>query len=172
MKKNSMNFKMINKPGFTVLEFLVVIAIMAILIGLVLVGLSRFRSNAADQEKISALQNIIIGLEQYNDICGEYPKSLDYQESCNELAKFNKNLGSLLPEIVPPRTVPSVQYVALDISGIGLCTGFHAAVKLDRTVDGLGIADADKNSTSVGVCGSTSGFDGTESLLLDIAKGF
>lgn len=93
--KNSRKHK-----GFTVLEFLIVIAIMSILVGLILVGLTAARTNARDQEKISNLQKIALGIQQYHDICNQYPSDLDDQETCPDLQAQGATLKTIIPEIM------------------------------------------------------------------------
>ena len=62
-----------NKKGFTLVEMLIVIAIIAILSSLVLVGVSRFRPGAYDAQRISDLQKIQSYLEIYYTKYRTYP---------------------------------------------------------------------------------------------------
>ncbi len=61
--------------GFTLVEMLIVIAIIAILSSLVLVGISRFRPGAYDAQRISDLQKIQSYLEIYYTKYRAYPNA-------------------------------------------------------------------------------------------------
>jgi len=54
-----------NKKGFTLIEMLIVVAIIAILSGLILTGLSSARKQARDARRMSDLANIASQLEVY-----------------------------------------------------------------------------------------------------------
>lgn len=64
------------KKGFTLIEVLVVVAIIGILSSLVLVGLGGARAKGRDARRISDLKNIQNGLELYFAKYGQYPSSL------------------------------------------------------------------------------------------------
>ena len=64
--------------GFTLIEMMVVIAIIAILASIFLVGLGGFRSSAYDTRRISDLQHVQSYLELYYNSTHQYPASLDY----------------------------------------------------------------------------------------------
>jgi prepilin-type N-terminal cleavage/methylation domain-containing protein len=127
--------------GFTVLEFLVVVAIMAILVGLILVGLNVARANARDQEKIANLQRIALGIQQYHDICRQYPSDIDGQETCLDMN--GSTFETLVPDIMnfSVNQIPTGQNqiiygyapIALDQNDLDTCSGFHLWVKLERT---------------------------------------
>ncbi len=67
-----------NGRGFTLVEMLIVIAIIAILSSLVLVGVSRFRPGAYDAQRISDLQKIQSYLEIYYTKYRAYPSVADW----------------------------------------------------------------------------------------------
>ncbi len=54
------------QQGFTVLEFLIVIAIMCILIAIALASLTSSREKAVDEKKITELKTAALGIEQYS----------------------------------------------------------------------------------------------------------
>jgi general secretion pathway protein G len=66
---------MINKSrqGFTLIEILIVVAIIAILASVVLVGLGPTQRAGRDARRLSDLHNIQTGLELYYNKCGYYP---------------------------------------------------------------------------------------------------
>ena len=123
--------------GFTVLEFLIVVAIMAILVSLILVGLNAARTNARDQEKISKLQKVALGIEQYHDICREYPANLIPAQTCNELN--GGSLETLIPDIADYNFNSGAEFnytaIALDPLDQNSCSSFHLWVQLEKGRD-------------------------------------
>lgn len=142
--------------GFTVLEFLVVMIIMAILIGLILVGLTAARANGRDQSRISNLHTIAVGLEQYKDICREYPADLISGESCLDLAPAT--LGSLVANIddynFNQSSTAEYQYVPIAPDGVStdVCSGYHLYVRLETDHDAFTGAKFDSSSSTVTPC--------------------
>ena len=61
------------KAGFTLMEILLVIAIIGLLAAIVMVGLSGARSKARDAKRLTDLQTIASTLEFYYDSTGHYP---------------------------------------------------------------------------------------------------
>ena len=66
---------MIKNKGFTLIEMMVVVAIIAILSGSFLIGLRGFRSSAYDARRLSDLQKIQGSLELYYNKYGIYPNA-------------------------------------------------------------------------------------------------
>jgi len=61
------------KKGFTLIEILIVVAIIAILASVVLVGLGPTQQAGRDARRISDLHEVQNGLELYFQKCGYYP---------------------------------------------------------------------------------------------------
>ena len=59
--------------GFTLIEILIVVAIIAILASVVLVGVGPTQRAGRDSRRISDLQGVRNALELYNNHCGYYP---------------------------------------------------------------------------------------------------
>ncbi len=59
--------------GFTLIEMLVVIAVISILAGIVLVGITGFQESARDTKRIADVRGIQNNLELYFTRCGNYP---------------------------------------------------------------------------------------------------
>ena len=68
-----MRNKISNRKGFTLVELVVVVAVIAILSGIVIANISSSRSKARDAKRISDIAQIQLALEQYFDRCGKYP---------------------------------------------------------------------------------------------------
>jgi prepilin-type N-terminal cleavage/methylation domain-containing protein len=63
--------------GFTLIEILIVVAIIAILASVVLVGLGPTQKQGRDSRRISDLQGVQNALELYYNHCGWYPGAAD-----------------------------------------------------------------------------------------------
>lgn len=63
------------RTGFTLIEILIVVAIIAILASVVLVGLGPTQQSGRDARRLSDLRQIQTGLELYFNKCGYYPGS-------------------------------------------------------------------------------------------------
>jgi len=61
--------------AFTIIELLIVIAIIGILTGVILTSLSSSRSKARDVKRVSDMGQIQLALELYYDRCKHYPAS-------------------------------------------------------------------------------------------------
>ena len=68
-----MNFKNKNK-GFTLIEMLIVITIIALLASLILVGMGGARAKTRDSRRVADLHNIMNALELYYAKNGVYPE--------------------------------------------------------------------------------------------------
>lgn len=66
-----------NKKGFTLVEMLVVLAIVGVLTGVVLSSTSAARAGARDGARISNLKQIQLGLAVYFDVNRKYPSDLN-----------------------------------------------------------------------------------------------
>lgn len=154
--------------GFTVLEFLVVIGIMAILMAMVLVGLSRARSHSRDQDRVAYMRIIMLGLEQFVDICNVYPQTLDPKETCDALDINNKTLSDILPELTRSHSV-NISYAG--IGDFDSCTGYHIGTLIEGEEDSFGVINSNYNSIGEGCLGNnTNGFNGSDPGMLDFKK--
>lgn len=71
-----------SKKGFTLIEILVVVAIIAILSSVVLIGLGPTRRAGRDARRISDLRQVQNGLELYFNHCGAYPGGASNVAGC------------------------------------------------------------------------------------------
>ena len=62
--------------GFTLIEMLVVIAIIAILTGIIITGLVGSKAKSRDAKRASDLSQIALAVEQYFDRCYQYPTTI------------------------------------------------------------------------------------------------
>jgi len=63
------------EKGFTLVELMVVIAIIAILTGIIITGLVSSKGKSRDAKRASDLSQIQLAIEQYFDRCDQYPAS-------------------------------------------------------------------------------------------------
>jgi len=104
--------------GFTLIEMLVVIAVIGLLAALILVGLSSFRTRGRDTRRIADVKEIQNGLELYYMKSGEYPQQTsDMGEDKDVRAQIWNNLRTTLlnaglgiNEIPQDPTAPSRSY--------------------------------------------------------------
>lgn len=141
--------------GFTVLEFLIVIGMIMIIIALALVGLSNARSSSRDQAKIANLQSIAVGVQQYHDICREYPANLESTQSCNALTSNGDSLGSLIPDIDNYQFNTGGDYnynpIAPNETDVDYCSHFHMWVQLENENKTINASRFNSSGTGSGV---------------------
>lgn len=139
--------------GFTVLEFLIVLAIILILIAIILPNLQKARERSNDEKKISDIKIISLGLEQFKQACGSYPERMDSLITCGDDMDSNNNLGNYIPEItqynfIDPYSLNYINYIPFAISSDdSTCVAFHLAIVLKNPTEGT-FANGDSNTDS------------------------
>ena len=73
IKKERLELTRVARKGFTLIEILIVVAIIAILASVVLVGLGPTQQAGRDSRRLSDLHEVQNGLELYYNKCGYYP---------------------------------------------------------------------------------------------------
>lgn len=73
IKKERLDFSTGSRKGFTLIEILIVVAIIAILASVVLIGLGPTQQSGRDARRLSDLHEIQNGLELFYNKCGYYP---------------------------------------------------------------------------------------------------
>ncbi len=84
-----------NKKGFTLVELMVVVAVIAILATALLVGLGGARKRARDARRVSDMKQVQNVLELYYAKVGTYPNVSTWEELANSLQ--TENITSQLP---------------------------------------------------------------------------
>ena len=103
--KYNMN-KLSTKHGFTLIEMLVVVAIISILAGVVLTGVTGFQANARDTKRIADLKQMQSYLELYYNKEGQYPSSSVY----TTWATWNTHMDTELSVNIPVDPIDSAGY--------------------------------------------------------------
>jgi prepilin-type N-terminal cleavage/methylation domain-containing protein len=122
-----MNVAMKKKAGFTLIEIMVVITIMAVLTAIVYASFNGARTGARDNQKISDMNVIQLALEEYYNQNHTYPAN-------------SGNLSVLVPQYMPSVPVPptggSYNYFPLtQVSGSSICTSYHLWVTLEQNTN-------------------------------------
>lgn len=71
------------KRGFTIVELMVVVGMIAIIIMLVAMNYQKTRAGARDRIRVAHMQEIRLALQEYKAQCGEYPSKLAVDESAS-----------------------------------------------------------------------------------------
>ena len=91
-----------NKKGFTLIEIVVVMAIIAVLAALVTGAIVGARKQMRDTQRISDFRNLRIALEVYYGAHLRYPIMLNYQGHCSDFGgKANTGVDGWIPNLAP-----------------------------------------------------------------------
>ena len=85
-----------NKKGFTLIEMLIVITIIAVLASLILVGMGGARAKTRDSRRIADLHNVMNALELYYSLNYAYPSTMSWGDLSNEL--ISSGAASRIPQ--------------------------------------------------------------------------
>ena len=127
--------------SFTLIEMLIVVAIIAILSGVVLTGVSNFQSRARDTRRIGDLKNIQSYLELYFNKCNHYPGITDPNNNTGCTASLS-DWGSLVTAMTTTSGVtskfPQPQVTAYPycygVSNNGLLYAVEAVLENDNAI--------------------------------------
>jgi prepilin-type N-terminal cleavage/methylation domain-containing protein len=86
------------KGGFTLVELLVVVAIISLLSSIVLAALSTARAKARDAERIAELRSLTQALELYKNTFGQYPTNEIDPQTDTCFGNMQTFLGPLLTQ--------------------------------------------------------------------------
>lgn len=130
-----------NKKGFTIIELLIVIAIVAILLALVMASFDAQRKKSRDNVRISDIQTIRLALDNYRLSCGEFPEALELtaNNGCQAGVSFADFIGNIpqSPSYSSTNQPSSLDYfyAGLSTSPGGRCYEYHIATQLEYGAD-------------------------------------
>ena len=119
-----------NRSGFTLIEILIVVAIIAILASVVLIGLGPTQEAGRDARRLSDLHEVQNGLELYYGKCGYYPGGVA-AGACAVTATTGYNTGATT--------------MTAALTGVGVGVG---SVPLDPTNSGTHVYTYHTNGAS------------------------
>jgi len=134
-----MNFKNKNK-GFTLIEMLIVITIIAILASLILVGMGGARAKTRDSRRIADLHNVMNALELYYARYSYYPDASDWGTLTNALTTGGVGVSRIPQD--PLNTSPSAKsyYYGVSTDGQDYALGADLETEdsaLNSDIDGI-----------------------------------
>ncbi len=114
-----------NKLGFTVIEIIVVIGIIAILTVIVFPSISNIRAKNRDTERVADIAAIQLALSLYYNKNGVYPEA-------NNLELALVPTFTPADSLTPPNEDEDYQYVYVPLKrGSDKCTFYHLGVRLE-----------------------------------------
>lgn len=181
-----MKFLRKTSSGFTVLEFLIVLAIIIILVAIALPALERARTRSYNEKIVTDLKSMALGLEQFKQSCGEYPAEISADVECNDedreitLRNFIPMINDYSFNSSDPGKVADIQYFRFSTGNATFCTGFHIGAQLrnngdndlnfDSFLGDMNFDSRDFDPCTVGNSAPGSGFDGESSGIFDIVR--
>jgi prepilin-type N-terminal cleavage/methylation domain-containing protein len=143
-----------SRKGFTLIEILVVVAIIGILASVVLVGLGPAQKRGRDARRLSDLKQVQTALELYYNKCGYYPGGAN-PTTCGPFTKINDwdqlttaLKGSALGINQIP-TDPNYQYATNDLGTVYVIA---ATLEEDTTASKQGLTQIPDGVTGI-ACG-------------------
>ncbi len=142
------------QDGFTLMELLVVVAIIAILLAVVLISVNSSRQKGRDAKRIGDVRAISNALELYRSANNAYPSTM---------IPLAPNYISALPK--DPKTNLDYFFTGLDGTTLDICSGYHLGASME-TNNSVMSSDADFSSQGGTVANrcqnpGTSAFGGT-----------
>lgn len=115
------SFRFQDRRGFTLIEVLIVIAIIGILASVVLVGLGPIQKQGRDSRRVSDLRQTQNGLELYFNRNGRYPAAATWTDLRNALIGGGIGVSNVPND--PRNVAPYVYQYGTDVSGSSYTLG-------------------------------------------------
>ena len=162
------------KKGFTLIELMVVIAIIGILTGIILVSLDSARAKSRDGKRISDISQIGLALELYFEQNKHYPATtVVFDNTCSPTPTETCFVGVFIPSLLKDPKGDLYKYATFIRSGGTTISNFHLGAKLEQVNPGKYDANVDWDSSVADAKGAwSSGFNGkwTNCTGLDVSS--
>jgi prepilin-type N-terminal cleavage/methylation domain-containing protein len=133
--RNMLNTFSAKSPGFTLIEILVVAAIISMLSSIIISSVNEGRSSARDAQRLTDLNSLRTGLVVFFDNNGRYPSSYTELESSDAMVQ------------IPTDPTEGVRYPYVTSSGSGFDVCIAACMEDAANGGGSGVCDVDNGVT-------------------------
>ena len=128
------------KKGFTLIELMVVIAIIGILTAIITANLAQSKSKSRDAKRISDIAQLQLALELFFDRCNVYPSTLatgSTNGSCppDPVSGQQINLGNFIAQIPSDPTAGSTYLYGVNNAATPTDYVLHAQLENPSTLD-------------------------------------
>ena len=152
------------KKGFTIVELIVVVAIIGIVSGIIVASVNNSKAKGRDSKRIADISVIQLALENYYDINRNYPTSLSVFSSDSSVPIKDPLGGDYL-------------YAALDVKNENVCSSggcqsYHLGATLELASGILDDDTVDKDGTVGFEGGDNSGCGGGSGKCYDVLPKF
>jgi prepilin-type N-terminal cleavage/methylation domain-containing protein len=89
-----------SRKGFTLVELLIVVAIIGILASVVIVGLAPTQRSGRDARRISDIRQVQTALELYYAKCGYYPGTTQAAAACGAFSQLTNDWGEMASALI------------------------------------------------------------------------
>jgi len=106
-------YKNKNKKGFTLVELLVVVAIIGLLSGMVVISIKNVKAKARDSQRVSDMNTIVTALNMYHNDNNAYPITVEegiYITGSDTLSVALKNNGAIPTMPTDPTNTGDYRY--------------------------------------------------------------
>ena len=109
-----------NKSGFTLVELLVVVAIIGLLSGMVIISIKDVKAKSRDSRRVSDMNTIVTALNMYHNDNNAYPitdESGIYITGSDTLSVALKNNGAVTAMPIDPLNTDNYRYYYQSVDG-------------------------------------------------------
>ncbi len=145
------NLKTILNSGFTLVELLVVISVVALLVSLTIISVDSSKKKSRDSRRLSDINEIRNALELFRAANKKFPATL-----------ADPGLAPVFIPAIPKDPLTRNNYL---YSSMDNCQSFHLGATLEIATSQALNSDNDAAANNTNLCpGSASDFDGTDPL--------
>ncbi len=152
------------KKGFTLVEILVVIAIIAIMAAVVLPSIDKVRARSRDTKRIADINQLRLALEHYFNIYNRYPVNINVTSANDATLNGATTLflgNGILTATPKDSNGNNYLYASYCTTPTGNPRGYHLGAVLEQPNDQLR-GDADAAALTTGLCIGSTDFNGAD----------